>query len=168
MVRRQATTYPTINEGMTGTLPFTMSNGDVITIRYKIPIVGWASSGSIYSQPYYATDRIGEVIFSSNATAPSGFISALGSSIGQSGSGATFTGDSYYALYEHAWNIPGLTTTAGAPYRISSAKGASALADWQANKTITIDYATNELFIRAKGSARNAGSYQSSAVPTIS
>ena len=49
MVRRQATTYPTINEGMTGTLPFTMSNGDVITIRYKIPIVGWASSGSIYS-----------------------------------------------------------------------------------------------------------------------
>ena len=47
MVRRRATTYPTINEGMTGTLPFTMSNGDVITIRYKIPIVGWASSDSI-------------------------------------------------------------------------------------------------------------------------
>lgn len=114
---------------------------------------------STYSQPYLATDRIGEIIFTSNGTAPSGFISALGSSIGQSGSGATFTGDAYYALYEHAWNIPGLTTTAGAPYRISSAKGASALADWQANKTITIDYATNSPFVRPKASSATVGSY---------
>lgn len=143
-------------------LPTTFGANDTISYNFKVPIAGWGSSGSIYSQPYYATDRIGEIIFTSNTTAPSGFISALGSSIGQSGSGATFTGDAYYPLYEHLWSLAGLSTTAGDPYRISSAKGASASSDWSAGKTITIDYATNELFVRAKGSSRNVGSYQDS------
>lgn len=121
------------------------------------------SNGNTYSSTAINNiDRIGEIIFTTKSTAPNGFISALNSSIGQSGSGASFSGDTYYTLYEHLWNVPGLSTTAGDPYRISSAKGASALADWQSNKTITVDYATNEVFVRAKGSARNAGSYQDS------
>jgi hypothetical protein len=121
------------------------------------------SNGNTYSSTAINNiDRIGEIIFTTKSTAPNGFISALNSSIGQSGSGASFSGDTYYTLYEHLWNVPGLSTTAGDPYRISSAKGASALVDWQANKTITVDYATNEVFVRAKGNARNAGSYQDS------
>lgn len=106
--------------------------------------------------------KIGEVIYSSRANAPTGFISALNVSIGLSG--ATHNGQDYYKLYEQLWALAGLSTTAGDPYRISSAKGASALADWTALKTITIDYATNEVFVRAKGASRNAGSYQADMV----
>jgi hypothetical protein len=109
-------------------------------------------------------DRIGEVIQTTNSIAPQGFISALNKSIGQTGSGATYTGQIYYALYEHLWSIAGLTTTAGDVYRISSAKGASASADFAANKTITVDYETNAPFIRGKASAAGVGAYTADAL----
>ncbi len=104
--------------------------------------------------------RVSEVIFTGNPSTPDGFISALNKSIGLSG--ATFNGDAYYPLYEVLWNMPGTVTTAGSTYRISSAKGASSLADWNAAKTITIDYETSGAFIRAKSAARSAGTYESS------
>jgi hypothetical protein len=151
------------SSAVSSTGPFHFNINDFSTATARVPIVGWGAAGSIYSQPYQNTDRIGEVIFTTNANAPSGFISALGSSIGSSTSAALFKGESFYPLYEQLWNTAGLSTTAGDPYRISSAKGASALSDWTANKTITIDYATNELFIRSKGTGRLAGSYQSDA-----
>lgn len=108
--------------------------------------------------------KISEILFGSMTVAPTNFISAMGSSIGQTGSGATFTGETYRSLYSTLWAQAGVSTTAGYPYRISSAKGASADADWAASKTITIDYATNGVFIRAKTAARNLGSYEADGV----
>lgn len=106
--------------------------------------------------------HVGEVIFSVDPVAPLNFISALNSTIGLS------SGDQYRALYEKIWAMAGVSTTAGDPFRISSAKGTTASADWFAGKTITIDFSTNEVFIRAlAASGRNLGSYQSSAVPNI-
>lgn len=139
----------------------TVYNSSAVHSPLQFSVYELASNSAYSSTTLNHVDRVGEVIFSTNPVAPQGFISALNVSIGQTG--ATFNGDSYYALYEQLWNTAGLSTTAGDPYRISSAKGATALADYQANKTITIDYATNELFIRAKGTGRNAGSYQADA-----
>lgn len=161
-------TYLTFGQQIaTGNGAFTKTNGDSLVVNGSqlgftatVPVAGLQGVTSIYSLPSQDTSRVGEIIFSSNPTAPSGFISALTSSIGLSG--ATFNGESYYSLYENLWNLAGTTTTAGHVYRISSAKGASALADWTALKTITIDYATNGAFIRAKTAARGAGAYESS------
>lgn len=87
-----------------------------------------------------------------------GFISAMNKTIGNAG--ADYTGSQYQALYTKIWNMAGLSITAGDPFRIASAKGASALADWSAGKLITVDFLTNEVFIRTKGASRNEGSYQ--------
>lgn len=79
-------------------------------------------------------------------------------------SSADYSGSAYYNLYAKIWSMGGLSLVAGDPFRISSAKGASALADWNAGKLITIDFETNEIHIRTKGAARLAGSYQADAI----
>ena len=142
------------------------------SVGYKIAAT-IAITGNIYADeaelgptkvgPAYSvadSNRISEVIFTSNTNAPKGFISALTSSIGQAGSGATFTGDAYRDLYDVLWAQSGTSTTAGDVYRISTAKGANSASDWLASKTITIDYATNGAFIRAKAAARGLGAYE--------
>ena len=145
---------------VTNTNPITFNSADSISFNFTAPITQFSGSTSVYSTPNITNaDRIGEIVQTTNAVAPNGFISAMNKSIGQTGSGATFTGNSYYALYEHIWGLAGLTTTAGDVYRISSAKGASASADFAANKTITIDYETNAPFIRGKAAASGIGSY---------
>jgi hypothetical protein len=143
---------------------FTVTNGQATSNNQRISFMATENVAvSVYSTPNITNaDRIGEIVQTTNAVAPNGFISAMNKSIGQTGSGATFTGNSYYALYEHIWDLAGLTTTAGHVYRISSAKGASASADFAANKTITIDYETNAPFIRGKASAANIGAYTDS------
>lgn len=140
--------------------PFTWASGDTFSLDFSVPVTQFSNATSVYSSPVTINaDKIGEIIQTTNSTAPQGFISALNKSIGQTGSGATYTGQAYYVLYEHLWSIAGLTTTAGDVYRISSAKGASASADFAANKTITIDYETNAPFIRGKASAAGVGAY---------
>lgn len=157
-------TYADIGDSFRATLIF----GGASAAQVEVTATEYVNT-SVYSSPVTINaDKIGEIIHTTNSTAPQGFISALNKSIGQAGSGATFTGQTYYALYEHLWSIAGLTTTAGDVYRISSAKGASASADFAANKTITIDYETNAPFIRGKAAAASLGAYQGSAVPNIS
>lgn len=95
-------------------------------------------------------DRVGETIYSIQSTAPKGFISAQGSILGKTS--GSHQGSEYKALYDYAWIVS--TTTAGEPYLISSAKGSSSQADWDAGKTITIN--ESGLFTRASGG--NAGS----------
>jgi hypothetical protein len=151
---------PTGNSTYAQNFPISFGSGDTIEYRFKIPVTQFSGSVSTYSTPMLTNaDRIGEIIHTTNSVAPQGFISALNKSIGQTGSGATYTGQTYFALYEHLWSIAGLTTTAGDVYRISSTKGASASADFAANKTITIDYETNAPFIRGKASAAGVGAY---------
>lgn len=103
----------------------------------------------------------GTLIQSVLSTVPSGFVSAMNKTIGISGS--DYNGSDYYNLFADLWAMDGLSTTVTDPFRISSAKGASALADWNAGKKITIDFVTNEVFVRAKGTGRNLGSYQADA-----
>lgn len=118
--------------------------------------------GSVYSATNNNSNDISQVIFTSQTVEPDNFISAMNKSIGQTGSGATYTGGDYYNLYAVLWAQAGTTTTAGDVYRISSAKGASASADWAASKTITIDYLTNSPFIRAAGTGMTLGGYTDS------
>jgi hypothetical protein len=107
----------------------------------------------------------GTVIASISSTAPAGYISAMNKTIGNAG--ADYSGADYQGLYEEIWAMTGLSTTAGNPFRIASAKGASAAADWAAGKLITVDFLTNEVFIRSKGASRNLGDYQADAFQNI-
>lgn len=146
--------------GVTNTAPAVLAINDTIDGTFTVPITQFSGATSVYSTPNITNaDRIGEIIQTTNSVAPNGFISAMNKSIGQTGSGANFTGNSYFALYEHIWNLAGLTTTSGDVYRISSAKGTTASADFAANKTITIDYETNAPFIRGKAAAASIGAY---------
>jgi hypothetical protein len=86
---------------------------------------------------------VGATIYTLKDTAPRGYISAMGVSIGKAS--ATYVGSDYFNLYSTLWNLA--VTTAGQPYYISAVKGATALADWDAGKTITID--ESGLFTRA-------------------
>ena len=97
----------------------------------------------------YSEDSVGEILYSINSTPKNGFISAQGSIIGNTS--GTHQGSTYYNLYKYAWTYA--VTTAGEPFVISSAKGASYDADWAAGKTIKIDY--SGLFPRVSGG--NAG-----------
>ena len=74
-------------------------------------------------------------------TAPSGWLLLNGDTIGNTGSGATFTGSQYQSLYTLLWNLPVDT----AP--VSGGRGASAAADWAANKTLTLPNASQRVFI---------------------
>lgn len=119
------------------------------------------ASTSVYTTTSNNVGDIGTVVYTANTTAPDNYISTDNKSIGNVGSGATYTGNDYYALYEVLWNTSGLSTTAGNPFVISSAKGASASADFAANKKITVDLTTTAPFLRPKTSAKNLGEYTS-------
>jgi hypothetical protein len=99
-------------------------------------------------------------IIQSLASSIGGFIPCTNKTIGKAGSGADYTGDTYRTLYNLLYTIDGISTTAGHPFKLSAAKGASVQDDWDANKTIAVDFVTNEIFVRAKGAAENLGRYQ--------
>lgn len=102
---------------------------------------------------------IGTIKSSSKSTL-AGWIICDGKTVGKVGSGADFEGDLYRKLYDELWNLGGLSIVAGHPFVISSAKGGSEQIDWDANKTIEIDFATNQVFVRQKTSGRNLGSFE--------
>lgn len=95
------------------------------------------------------------------ATSSEGWIPCDNQAIGK------YTGDYqgqlYKGIYEFIWNLEGLSVVTGDPFVISSVKGSSSDEDWDAGKTVTIDFSSKEVFIRAKGSGRNLGSYQDDA-----
>ena len=68
-----------------------------------------------------------------SATPPTGNLVINGSSIGSSTSGATYTGTTYQTLYSYWWNNVSNTY---AP--VSGGRGASAAADFAANKKLTM------------------------------
>ena len=142
--------YGTLNDGSI-TLTGKAEVGDYFIVQTNATIVdnsathfsitATAISSNVIQS--YSDDRVGETIYSIQSTPPNGFISAQGSVLGLSS--GTHQGETYKALYKYAWNIA--TTTSTDPYYISSAKGASADADWIAGKTIKID--ESGLFTRA-------------------
>jgi hypothetical protein len=92
---------------------------------------------------------VGETKYLIDTIAPRGYIPANGVSIGKTS--GTYTGNDYLLLYQKLWSKA--LATAGQPYVVSAAKGATAQVDWDAGKTITID--ESGLFTRASGG--NAG-----------
>lgn len=107
------------------------------------------------------TDRVGRVMMTTSTAVPPYFISAMGESIGNDGSGADNEGAEYRELYDTLWSMAGTTDDANAIYELSSTKGGSAASDWAAGKTITIDHTKNGgVFWRANTSGRDLGSYQ--------
>ncbi len=75
----------------------------------------------------------GDIRPSFRSTPPAGWLLLNGSSLGDTGSGATYTGTVYQALYEHLWG--NLDDTA-AP--VAGGRGASGSADWNAGKALTM------------------------------
>ena len=140
----------------------TFGAGSVANFSAITILATTADNTEIFSSSQDNSGRVSEVIFTSNTHAPKGFISAMNKSIGKSS--GDYQGPAYKALYDVLWSQAGLSTTAGDVYVISSAKGASAQADWDAGKTITIDYATNSPFIRAAGTGKTLGTYEADAL----
>lgn len=66
---------------------------------------------------------------------PTGWLICDGDTIGSAGSAATHKGTDYQALYNHLWDM---IVNHSANLTISTGAGASAAADWAANKSITI------------------------------
>lgn len=144
--------------------PVTGSDNIEVNTGTTLP-VGTPSDGSVTMEKLAAILQgylvpVGTKIESIRTDVPAGYVSGMNKSLGKTS--GDYQGSNYYALYAYIWAMPGTSTTAGDPFKISTTKGASALADWDALKTITIDFETNEIFTRAKGSARNLGSYQDS------
>lgn len=76
------------------------------------------------------------------------FLLCNNSTLGITGSGATFTGTDYYNLYAHIWSM--VDTGDIANTYLNAAKGASASADWSANKLIYLPDSRG-IFIRGAG-----------------
>jgi hypothetical protein len=87
---------------------------------------------------------IGTIIQSPRYFAPRGYIPAMGHSIGKAT--GSYTGDTMFGLYEVVWET---CQPSNSIFTISSAKGSSALLDWNGGKTITLDFSGR--FIRTVG-----------------
>lgn len=125
------------------------------------------SGGKVLSwiSPSATSMPTGTIIVSvlASTSPPTGYIPCTNKTIGKTGAGADYEGTTYQALFDLLWALPGISTTAGHPFKLSAAAGASAADDWNAGKTIAIDFATNELFIRQDGGTTTLGAYQASA-----
>lgn len=111
----------------------------------KVPVCD--SSGKVTEFAFIT----GMVMNYMGSSAPSGWLLLNGDSIGDTGSGATHTGSSYLLLYTFLWD--NLTDT-NAP--VSGGRGASALADWQADKTLTMPDASGRASVMLGGTAFSA------------
>lgn len=80
-----------------------------------------------------ASNSVGDVKFRVSTAVESGWLLVDGSTLGETGSGATYVGASYQALFEHLWDNVGDTYCP-----VSTGRGASAAADWTAGKTLTL------------------------------
>lgn len=89
---------------------------------------------------YGFTGEIKWGMFNSALSAPDGWIWLNGATIGQIGSGATHTQQGIVDLYVHLW-----TVCADAECAVSTGRGASALADFIAGKTLTIPNAVGKM-----------------------
>lgn len=82
-------------------------------------------------------------------TAPSGWLFLNGDTLGSAGSTATQSSDDYQTLYELLWNSFAQTEAEV----LDGGRGASANADWTANKRITLPDATGRAIFGKEASA---------------
>lgn len=140
------------------TVSFSIANTSSTTSAHVVSVSAFSvEEFKTYTSPNDPND-VGWFVQSINPNAPKGFISTANKTIGSTG--ADYSGSDYYRIYEMIWNLPGISTTAGDPFVIATAKGSSAKSDWDAGKLITVDFYTNEVFVRTSGATAIAGSYQ--------
>lgn len=108
----------------------------------------------------------GEFKFFALGSAPTGWVAGNGGTIGSAASGATRANADTQTLFNAWWaaysdaQLPILTSAGGA-----STRGASAAADWAANKRLTV-FDVRERFIRNAGAASiNGTKYAATEVP---
>lgn len=94
---------------------------------------GFEKVNENFTEVYESIIQTGFVIDYVGATAPSGWIFLNGSTIGSSSSGAARANSDTQSLYILLWNS---FTNANAP--VSGGRGATAAADFAANKTLTV------------------------------
>jgi hypothetical protein len=110
--------------------------------------------------------EVGDVIYSIRTSGRTGFIKADGKTIGSAASGATgLASADALSLFTVIWNETAnldytIQTSAGA----GSTRGASAAADFAADKRLPIPNLCDDWFIRGKSAARANGSTQAESV----
>ena len=127
-------TGPTIsNANLTGSpVAPTPAPGDNDTSVSTTAFVTAAIAAAIAAIPALAGFTTGDIKWSLSATEESGYIWLNGRTLGSAGSAATLKGTTYQPLYEFFWNNYSDTLCP-----VSTGRGASAAADFAANKTIT-------------------------------
>lgn len=94
-------------------------------------------------------------------TAIPGWVPCDNRTVGAAGSGADYAGNRYFNLYSQLWGMfAALPNNPGDPFRISAGPGASAAVDFAANVVITVDFLSNETFIRQRGAGKDLGRYE--------
>ncbi len=104
-------------------------------VAEKVALLALAASGG---------GRTGDVKMALRATADTGWLLLNGDTIGNAASGADHAGDDYEDLFVALW-----TDLADGQAPVSGGRGASAAADWAANKTLTLGDYTNRLPVGA-------------------
>lgn len=127
-----AITFPKLQDAPAGSLVFYNSsnkaaalnpgaNGKVLTISNGTPVWGDVGLPTGLVMDYYG------------GSAPSGWVICDGGTIGNTGSGANYADVSARALFIHIWNsVPNSIA------EVSTGRGSTASADWDANKTIKL------------------------------
>ena len=135
----------------TGALP------TAITVATANILEGNVTLAKLVSAVQQALVPVGAVQAFARSTAPAGWLSANGNTIGSASSGATNASADYSALFAVLWDnwtntaLPILTSGGSA-----STRGADAAADFAANKRLPLPN-LNGIFIRGAGSAQTIG-----------
>lgn len=114
-----------------GQLCFDTTNNKVYvcTTIGAVGVARWTEISSLLT----SQNETGDIEATFKTTPKTGWIFLQGQTLGSSSSAASLKGTTYQALYEFIWNN---ITNTYAP--VSSGRGASAAADFAANKTITL------------------------------
>ncbi len=111
----------------------TINGGEATLVLTRGQRAKITSDGTNYQSVTYGAP-VGDIIMGYSATAPQGRLVETGvQTVGSATSGATFAAAKYQALYHHYWN-----NIADANAAVSTGRGATAIADFAANKTLTI------------------------------
>jgi hypothetical protein len=135
----------------TGALP------SAITVATANIVDGNVTLAKLVTAVQQALLPVGAVQAFARSTAPAGWLSANGSTIGSASSGATNASADYSALFAVLWDnwtntaLPILTSGGSA-----STRGADAAADFAANKRLPLPNLSG-IFIRGAGSAQTIG-----------
>ncbi len=100
------------------------------TTTFKV--IYFRADGSNIAAPPEASFQTGDIIYGFNSSR-TGFLQVNGDTLGSGSSGATHAGTAFNDLFNYLWD-----NLADAQAPVSSGRGASAQADFDANKTITM------------------------------